>query len=66
MGLDICAYMALVTFHTLAGKVGNHQSDSGEAPDLGGDSQALFYEYQTERYVLLSSNTFSVSKSGNM
>jgi hypothetical protein len=65
MGLDICAYMDLVTSHTLVGKVGNHQSDSDEAPDLGGDSQALFYEYQTKRYVLLSSYMFSVSKSGN-
>lgn len=42
MGLDTCAYMDLVASHTLVGKVDNHQSDSDEAPDLGGDSQALF------------------------
>jgi hypothetical protein len=58
MGLDICAYMAPETFHTLAGKVGNRQSDSDVAPDLGGDSQALFYEYQRKRYVLLCSQLY--------
>lgn len=42
MGLDIYAYMALLTSHTLAGKMGTDQSDSDAALDWDGDNQALF------------------------
>lgn len=38
MGLDICAYMDLVTSHIFVGKMDNHQSDSDEAPDWDGDN----------------------------
>jgi len=42
MGLDIYAYTALLTSHTLVGKRGKHQSDSDVALDRDGDNQALF------------------------
>jgi hypothetical protein len=43
MGLDMYAYMALLTSHTLVGKMGKHQSDSDVALDWDGDNQALVY-----------------------
>jgi hypothetical protein len=55
MGLDIYAYMALLTSHTLAGKMGTDQSDSDAALDWDGDNQALFYVYQRKINAFLSS-----------
>jgi hypothetical protein len=43
MGLDIYAYMALLTSHTLVGKMDKHQSDSDVALEWDGDNQVLFY-----------------------
>lgn len=43
MGLDIYAYMALLTSHTLVGKMDKHQSDSDVALEWDGDNQVLIY-----------------------
>jgi hypothetical protein len=55
MGLDIYAYMDLLTSHTLVGKKGKHQSDSDVALDWSGDNQALCYVYQRKTNAFLSS-----------